>query len=576
MPKQNDILLVYGTVQIFPTVVLGGRSSAIAAQPSAPQSSLIFVGLFEPHSNPPLSLTLQRGTATFIRAHHRSATMLAASWTDDTESVRTYDSSMTAINPPLHHHLGVADRPQRPLVRYISDPHFSVPHPLTTADTNTLHQQRLAKSSPQHKPLQKQPSITVQHDRNSSSMTSISDAHLKVMFPLPSPRNPRNGGLHSFPKHLDSELDILDLSNGLKEDAMEAAWDDASCVDGASPRIEPADRMGGGKEDEFEVEALRRHVEQLQMALQLQSQQRELEMKLEQQQQQMLRRRPSQMQQARMNMGYSQDEWSAPPPTRQPPQRAPSQDPTSLRSARLLNPAHSATAASMLLHAPLPPTPLEAYHHSSEAGMGYYDHLHPTHHYPDIRRRQSILSQSQASSSPSLTASQTLYESASGREEEEKKIDDLNRKVDALQHMIQALTTHNPAPIAAEPRSWEGSDQGSAFRYNPTSVPQGRPRLVSSASIRANSSVTSSAPSTTAPTAAEGGGAGGKKGGKLASVFNLGFSKGSSSADVTTAALVEDVGRVSWSRKRTEKVSVPKAKVRQGPGRGRMVIKDTK
>ncbi len=36
----------------------------------------------------------------------------------------------------------------------------------------------------------------------------------------------------------------------------------------------------------------------------------------------------------------------------------------------------------------------------------------------------------------------------------------------------------------------------------------------------------------------------------------------------------EEVSRVSWSRKRTEKVLVPKVKIRQAAGRGRMVIKE--
>ncbi|SPC62991.1 uncharacterized protein UHOD_06053 [Ustilago sp. UG-2017b] len=486
--------------------------------------------------------------------------MFAASWTDDVESVRTHDSSMTAIDPPLHHHLSVGDRPQRPLVRYFSDPHFAA----LPAEMQKSH---LTQSAPS-----KQPATTVQHDRNSSSM---SDAHLRVMFPMPSPRNPRSGAIN-----LNSGLEMLDVPGGAAEDALEAAWEDGSCIDAANPLIESTERMGTMKEDKFEVEALRRQVEQLQMALQLQSKQRELEMKLEQQQQnqqhQLLRRRPSQMQQARTTMGYHpQDEWPAQPPTmRSFPQRTVIPNPASLRSTALLNPAHSAAAASLLLNTPLPPAPQEIYQHVSEASPGYNDHLHPTQYqYPDVRRRQSILSQSQSSYSPSLSASQILFESVAAREEEEKKNDDLNRKIDALQYMIQALT-HNPTPASTEEGSWEGSDQGSAFRYNPTTA---RPRWASSAAIRTNPTVTSSAPSITANTAApSANGVGkGKKGGKLASVFTLGFSKGGSSTDDVTAGLREDVGRVSWSRKRTEKVSVPKAKVRQGPGRGRMVIKET-
>ncbi len=62
---------------------------------------------------------------------------------------------------------------------------------------------------------------------------------------------------------------------------MEAAWDDGSELDQSSPRIEHSEKLAGLApslrrdsdkvvEDKFEVNALRRQVEQLQMALQLQ------------------------------------------------------------------------------------------------------------------------------------------------------------------------------------------------------------------------------------------------------------------------------------------------------------------
>ncbi len=63
--------------------------------------------------------------------------------------------------------------------------------------------------------------------------------------------------------------------------------EDASCIDSDSRPVSPSGGIDFSlsstmtdKEDRFEVDALRRQVEQLQMALQLQSQQRELEMHL--------------------------------------------------------------------------------------------------------------------------------------------------------------------------------------------------------------------------------------------------------------------------------------------------------
>ena len=361
---------------------------------------------------------------------------------------------------------------------------------------------------------------------------------------------------------------------------MEAAWEDASCIDGSSPGMDYTERFAGfpgsfekehrlgqharpRMEDRFEVDALRRQVEQLQMALQLQSQQRELD-RIALVESQLLRRGLSSLQQARLP-SHHQDDFLA--------RSASCTNPTALR-ATLLNPAHSAAAASLLHDFPPHEHPTLPEFASKQP---YYERQLPSNPTTELAdRRQSQFSQQ--SSSPSLSASQTLIE--------DRKIDDLNRKVQALELMIASMNTNttphanaDPFPttaptviatpargeIAIRPASSAGSsrlsDSQSAFQYNPT-----RPRLSSSASTLTSS--TNSATATTAP----------KKGtgGKLAAA--LGFGKGASSStlDASTTGLgrSED-SRVSWSRKRTEKVAVPKAKVRQGPGRGRVVIRDS-
>lgn len=482
---------------------------------------------------------------------------MQTAWCEDDESVLTYDSSATAIsNSYLRDH-------ERTLHRYVSESHLHVPLNSGGYTLDARHQRRLGPpQQPADLRLRKTSSPTIQHDyehqhqnqhrreehtrehaRHSSSLaSSIADNHLRV-FPMPIPRH-TNGALRSLPKRYTPELETLE-SPHLGAD-MEAAWEDASCVDGGSPRIDHSERLTGlarsletDKEnvaDRFEVDALRRQVEQLQMALQLQSQQRELEqMALADAQ---LKRRTSQLQPTRLK-AYHNDEWAPPPPAvRALP---PVSNPAALRAA-LLSPAQSAVGSMLNVPAyDVHPSPADL-----APRQGYYDRPTPRM-FPD--RRQSELSHA---SSPSLSASQTLVE--------EKKIEDLNRKVEALELMIEAMN-HPPLPQARTSNAGSNTSSNAAFQYNPT-----RPRLASSASTD-----TSSTQSITSPAAAP------KRGGagtKLAAALGL-RKASSSSVDVSTPGAGEGESRVSWSRKRTEKVAVPKAKVRQGPGRGRMVIRET-
>lgn len=480
----------------------------------------------------------------------------------------TYDSSATVISS---RYIPV-ERPNRTLNHYVSDPYLHVPQ--TAVGDKSLdarHQRALPQHHPVEPRIRKSSSPAApQHERQHSSMTSISDNHLRV-FPMPIPRH-TNGFLRNLPKTLAPELEMLDSPNPVME-SMEAAWEDASCIDGdPSPRLAHSDRLAGlakslqkddeRVEDRFEVDALRRQVEQLQMALQLQSQQRELEQLALAESQQRLRRRPSHKQHARMAMGGYGDGWAlppaAPPPRTLPPPPTTTTNPANLR-ASLLNPAHSAAASTLVNNSS------DASHYTASAmshemlaaelalKQAYFDRQKSTG--LSIDRRQSEYS---LTSSPSLSASQTSVE--------EKKIEDLNRKVEALEMMMANM---NKPPTTTPNSTWteqvRTSNAGSqtsdisVFQYNTT-----QPRLVSSAS-----SVTSTTPSTTpAPVTKKG------TGNKLAAVLGLKKGTSSSSLDVSTAGL-EGESRISWSRKRTEKVAVPKAKVRQGPGRGRMVIRET-
>lgn len=265
----------------------------------------------------------------------------------------------------------------------------------------------------------------------------------------------------------------LHMADGLgTADEIEAAWEDASCIDG-SPRLEACKRLSESpraSQDSFEVEALRRQVEQLTMALQLQSRQRDLERR-------------------------------APPPTRPLPPW----------------PEHDGRATPSLFSGTT----------SSSSSRYYRPTPHPAGYYDPSHAMAPRMDHPHGLPSPVSSAGRTLSEPA-----DETDLTDLARKVDALHHIVSSLTL---APVASA---------DSAFRYNitpPTSNP---------------------APNDTQT----------KTTSKLAAALRF---KSSSSTPDLPLQDSSNTARVSWSRKRTEKVAQPQTKLKVGPGRGRMIIKDT-
>ncbi|SNX85735.1 uncharacterized protein MEPE_04444 [Melanopsichium pennsylvanicum] len=509
--------------------------------------------------------------------------MQSPSWTsDDNISELTYDSSATAISPRYISF----EQSTKGLHHQASEPclSFAVNNNQYLLNARDQRQLLLPQQLQESSSRKVSDSALSAHNRQSSTLTSIASDHLQA-FPMPIPRH-NNGKMATLSKqHLDPEMEFLDSPR--QREKLEAAWEDASCIDGASPRIGYSDYSTGLSkgldenkervEDRFEVDALRRQVEQLQMALQLQSKQRELEhqqmalaeqvQQAQQAQQARLKTQPSQVQQLRSS-SYQAQEWSSPLPASLQGGVMPMNLNPALLRASLLDPAQSA-AASMLVgvqseeHYPAGSV-------SRSKNVCQEMHIHPTKFVQQPasyaerphtsistfidRHHQSELSQS---SSPSLSASQTLVE--------DKKIDDLNRKVEALELMIGAMTNasfaHSSHDRGIRPSIADSNILHSPtwpFMHNPT-----RPVTASSASV-----ITSSTNSITTPTT--------KKGNKLANMLGLNKNASSSSQDVTSAISdTKEESRVSWSRKRTEKVAVPKAKVSRGAGRGRMVIKET-
>lgn len=353
---------------------------------------------------------------------------------------------------------------------------------------------------------------------HSSFLATISDDYLDS-FLMPLSRNTDGAKPKSRPpRSMMPELKVID------SDMMEAAWEDESCVDGSSPHLEPHE--SDSVEDRFEMEALRRQVEQLQLALQLQSQQLALLESQAQHRPRAASARSSQIlqQQAAVNDIDSSTHLPSPSTHHPPPlmtQRSISRAPSTWLRSSKLPPAHLATAPTR----ELPPT--------------------PTVHHPFADR-----------SSPRPSSSLT----------DPDRLEHLDRKVAVLEQLLEALNsqTHpatSPNPISSPSPTTSSlttlctnastPDSASAFHFNPTPP----------------APISNTAKFTTNMFRVK----------KAATVSSSGKSSFSASSirSVDIEAQAESTTRVSWSRKRTEKVAQPKAKVRQGPGRGRMVIRET-
>ncbi|SJX64250.1 uncharacterized protein SRS1_14899 [Sporisorium reilianum f. sp. reilianum] len=464
----------------------------------------------------------------------------------DDESEATYDSFATAISTRYL----PADHKVRALHRYVSDTHLRAQHRDYTLDL---------PPSPHRPAPRRQPIVepsTYPHSlagRAAQHATILKAGTYLEMFPMPNPRA-ANGGL-SRADLAPPEVEELDVTRD--GGAMEAAWDDESCIDGFTPRMDASERFAeqdadevGAMQDRFEVDALRRQVEQLQMALQLQSQQLA---RVESEKQVHLRPRLSQRSQQASLLTQA---LPTPPPTGPlpPPQQSPrramqSVQPVSMHAALLKARPSTASAVPMPFastHYAAVPTPSEAAHRN------YYERpaTASTISHPFADRHEAETSHS---ISPSPSTNPTLVDG--------DRFDHLNRKVAELEMLIEAINVNCAAAVPA-PQSVPvnrvvsraaSTPDSAAFQFNTTHAPS----LTPASSIRSSSS--------TIPTPKE------KKGGKLAAALGLKKSAASSSGSSVNETAAT---RVSWSRKRTEKVAQPKAKVRQGPGRGRMVIRE--
>lgn len=331
-----------------------------------------------------------------------------------------------------------------------------------------------------------------------------------------------------------AQLSLLDTPK--QTHTMEAAWDDGSDLDQSSPPIEHSEKLAGlayslrrdsvkAVEDRFEVDALRRQVEQLQMALQLQRHQLAV---AETRQHLRVARSTSQLQ--RETVPAQPFPLLPAIPTQWSPGRAGAlARPT--RSS--LRPAYSPStvATSILSHGS--DSPLAA-----EEASGFdlnRGHFRPIPAHPYIHRPQSEFS---LVSTPSLSPTQTTTD--------EQKLDDLNRKVQALEQLFASMSPP-PAPLVAASASVSDlrgdsstTSHRSAFEYNTTPA------------SRSTVTLSSNPPPPT-------------KTSKLASVFK--------SRTAPALSAPEAAAGINWRRKKTDNLELPKVKVRQGPGRGRMVIR---
>ncbi|GAC99680.1 hypothetical protein PHSY_007283 [Pseudozyma hubeiensis SY62] len=321
----------------------------------------------------------------------------------------------------------------------------------------------------------------------------MSNEYLYMFPPVPAPRA-TGAALRDFnlPKPVPMDLGVID------DDAMEAAWEDGSCVDGSSPRL----KQGGSfsesvSEDRFEVDALKRQVQQLQMALQLQGQQ---------------------LAYVESQHGHQRFAPQRPPKATSRPRAFPAQPPPP--AAALPRPTHaqqSHTADSLL-------------HHYTQQGPAV------AHPYADVNRQRPF-----SSPQPSVDSD---------------KLEHIDRKLAVLEQLIEAMNVQahsNPSLPPSRPTTATAAPQQRAPQPTPSPVPATpslRPKLSSILGLKKPAST-----NTLTYTHRN-----------SISAISLG---GQSCESQTTST-----ARVSWSRKRTERVEQPKVKVRQGPGRGRITIRE--
>lgn len=373
-----------------------------------------------------------------------------------------------------------------------------------------------------------------------------------------------------------------------RNDNFEAAWaDDASCID-VSDRYQESEEVEGPPEETFEVAALRRQVEQLQMALQRQmATQRQTSARAAQQ---------------KRSMAEMRVPFGMPTPSK------------SFDSGSTLQNRSTSSKAS--------------YRGDQSSDADQFTEYSDTFG-ADRRRLQPHRSQGQlshpymdsfggAGSVPfrkgkrGSIVSSLFDESAStlGRKEDTKKVDELAKKIEALEKMFQTSSVSSMSPTderqqlqylatndvrrspieerhsPISPRSFahnrmelqqndmlrktsmatmsdrdggRRSPAASAFHFNPTTFTP-EEYAATMGRLRNNSSGSINTPN-----------------GRTKSVARFIMGVGSSRSNVPRDEYGNPLPsmQVSWSRKRTEKVAKPttQAKMKVGPGRGRIVMK---
>ncbi|KAJ9474180.1 hypothetical protein PHBOTO_004257 [Pseudozyma hubeiensis] len=342
-------------------------------------------------------------------------------------------------------------------------------------------------------------------DSSVAAISPRSQRHVKMsdyMFPSVPASRPTGAALRDFnlPKHISMDLGVIE------DDAMEAAWEDGSCVDGSSPRLKQEGSFSGSvSEDRFEVDALKRQVQQLQLALQLQGQQ--------------LAYAESQ----HGHQSFAPQQYAA----YRTGQAAPSRPPKAISRAKAYpaQPPPPSAALPQPNHAPHTPDSLPHSH----------KHYGPAvaHPYADVNRQRTI-----SSPQPSVDSD---------------KLEHIDRKLAVLEQLIEAMNVSHSKPSLppSRPTTATAAPQQRAPQPTPSPVPATptlRPKLSSILGLK-----------------------------KPASTNTLTYThRNSVSASSLGGHSVESqttsTARVSWSRKRTERVEQPKVKLRRAAGRGRMTV----